>query len=283
MKKVLITDLDDTIWNWFSMWHISSNNFYNNIIEHLNKDREQLYQDFRTVHQKYHTSEASHQIEEVKSLTKEDIYFINNEPVIEQKTIIHKYYSDKKHSLLLYPNVLETLLYLRSKNIKIIGFTESNTFHTLRRIKQLELESLFDSIYAPIDLGKKNMEQRFYPEEEYTLEPTKVIELPEGTKKPNKIVLTQILDDHNFNADEAIYVGDKLQKDILMANDADVFSVHAKYGDIPIDDNYKLLQKVSHWSKEDIQYEESVKAKTAGITITPSLEITNFKQILDLF
>ena len=283
MKKVLITDLDDTIWNWFSMWFESSNNFYNNIIKHLNKDAEQLYSDFRIVHQKYHTSEASNEIEEVKSLTEEDIDFIKNVPVIGQKTIMHKYHSDRLHNLSLYPNVLETLHTLRSKSIKIIGFTESNTFHTLRRIKHLNLDFLFDSIYAPIDLGKKSMQQRLYPEEEYQLNSTKIIELAEGTKKPNKHVLLTILAQNNFGTDEAIYIGDKLQKDVLMANEANVFSVHAKYGDIPLSDRYKLLQKVSHWSEEDVKYEEMVKTQIAGVMIKPRLEITDFKQILNLF
>ncbi|WP_159729493.1 HAD family hydrolase [Sphingobacterium sp. 18053] len=283
MKKVLITDLDDTIWNWFKMWYESSNNFYNNIIQHLGKDPEKLYKDFRAVHQKYHTSEASHEIDEIESLTIDDINFIRNKAFIGNKTIMHKYNSDRVHNLMLYPNVLETLEVLRSKNIKIIGFTESNTFHTLKRIKQLGLESFFDSIYAPIDLGKKDMTKRFYQKDQYISKSVKLNELPKGTKKPNKDVLLTILKENNFTAEDAIYVGDKLQKDIVMANDANVFSVHAKYGDIPIDESYKLLQKVSHWSEEDVQYEAKIKKQTAGITIEPNLEITNFNQILNLF
>lgn len=283
MKKVLITDLDDTIWNWFDMWFNSSNVFYDNIIEYCKKKPKELYKDFRAVHQKYHTSEASNELTEVACLTKENILFIQNEPVIEGKSILHKYNSDRLHGLNLYPNVLTTFKSLRKKNITIIGFTESNTFHTMKRIKQLRLEPIFDSIYAPVDLGKKNMNERFYDEDQYNLKNTKLIELPKGTKKPNKEILLTILKQNNFNPEDAVYVGDKLQKDILMANDAEVFSVFAKYGSMAFDDRYKLLQTVSHWSEEDVEYERQVNSMLSNITITPKLEITNFNQLLPLF
>jgi len=283
MKKIVITDLDDTIWQWFNMWYESSNNFFNNIAKYCDKDIETLYSDFKKVHQKYHTSEASSQISEVQCLSRKDVEIIENEKLIEGKTIIHKYHSDRLHKLSLYPNVISTLKELKSRNIIIVGFTESNTFYTMKRIKQFGLEEYFDAFYAPIDLGKKDSSLRFYDNDSYLLDNTRIVELEKGTKKPNKDILNLIIGEFRMNPIDAIYIGDKLQKDIQMANEAGVLSVYAAYGDSPHDLRYELLQKVSHWSDEEIEYERLIKNSNSGITIEPNVTINSISEILNIF
>jgi len=123
--SVLITDLDDTIWDWLSMWYKSFNPYFESIKSECNIDEKTLKRDFKRLHCKYHTSEVSYAYKELKCV--ENKFYPNFEG---ENKILHHYYSNKKHNLKLYENVRETLTEIKNKGTKIIGFTESNIFYT---------------------------------------------------------------------------------------------------------------------------------------------------------
>jgi phosphoglycolate phosphatase len=145
----IITDLDDTLWDWLEMWYNSFYPYFNNIKTKFNIDNKSLEEDFKSLHQKYHTSEISFAYKELKTLNEKQKNLISFEGFDNEKSIIHQYYSDKKNNLRLYEGVIETLNFLNQNGVLIIAFTESNAFFTKYRIKQLGLDGLIDSIYTP--------------------------------------------------------------------------------------------------------------------------------------
>ena len=82
----------------------------------------------------------------------------------------------------------------------------------------------------------------------------------------------------NVSPQETAYVGDSIAHDIMMANDAGIFSIFAKYGTKRDNDEWDKLVRVSHWTPEDVQREkelretaENVKANFTANTISEIL------------
>jgi len=276
--SVLITDLDDTIWDWLSMWYKSFNPYFESIKTECGIDEKTLKKDFKKLHCKYHTSEVSYAYKELKSI--DEKFYPNFEG---ENKILHHYNSNKKHNLELYDKVRETLTEIRSKGTKIIGFTESNIFYTKYRIKTLGLDGLFDIIYTTEDHEIPETVEKVYPKEQWEVKDTVFKVLPSGFKKPNAAILMKILIENNSKVNNAIYIGDKLDRDIYMASQINMVSVHASYGYITDNKEYELLRDVTHWSKKEVKREKQFKKGIKDKTIIPTYTITNFSQLLDIF
>jgi FMN phosphatase YigB (HAD superfamily) len=277
----VVTDLDDTIWDWLSMWYNSFYPFLERISREYNIDKTELKRDFKKLHEKYDTSEASFIVEELESLNdqqKKDIFKETN-----NKSVIHEYYSRKKSGLELYDGVLKTLTSIKSKGTKIVGFTESQAFYTKYRLKTLNLDGLIDCIYAPIDFGIPDSVRRVYPEGYWEPEKTEFRYLPKEVKKPNVEILEIILKDFKAQKENTIYIGDKLDRDVYMAKETGITAVYAKYGHKIVGTEYDLLKEVTHWSSEDVAREVQFKNDFEGKTINPDVVLENSISELDIF
>lgn len=284
-KKVnfIVTDLDDTIWDWLSMWHGSFNPYLERISQELNINKAELKNDFKQLHQKYGTTEASFIIEELKLLNAEQREKIHAE-VSDRKGIMHEYYSNKKNGVKLYDGVLKTLTDIKNKGAMIVGFTESHSFYTKYRLKILNLDGLLDCIYAPVDAGLPDSVKRYYNESHWEPEKTEFRYLSRSVKKPNSEILEIILKDFNAKKEDTIYIGDKLDRDVYMAQQAGITSVYAEYGHKIVGAEYDLLREVTHWTQEDVDREIKFKTDFAGKTVSSDVVLKNsFKEIEDSF
>ncbi|MFB9080229.1 HAD family hydrolase [Flavobacterium procerum] len=254
IKNCVVTDLDDTIWDWLTMWHSSFHPYFNEILDFSGIDEDNLKLDFKKLHQKYNTTEVSFAFSELELLSDEQKEKIIKKPLVG-KSIIHKYNSNKKSNLKMYDGVLKTLLQLKSQGVLIIGFTESNAFFTKYRLKHLDLDGIFDCIYTPLDTGVPQSVERVYDDGHWEPLKTEIRYLSKTIKKPDSEILGIILRDFQVPKENAIYIGDKIDRDIRMANDAKITSVYAKYGSEISNDKYQLLKEVTHWSQEDVNRE----------------------------
>lgn len=271
MKKdtvnVVITDLDDTIWDWLTMWYNSFEPYLTRISNEFNVDIDNLKGDFKKIHQKYHSAETSFIYSELETLTEDQKHRIESITGTDKKNILHEFYSNKKHNLFPYDGVRKTLQELKQKGTLVIGFTESNAFFTKYRLKHLELDGLFDFIYAPMDKEVPESVNLYYEEGFWEPKITEFRYLSAGTKKPAPEILNIIIKDNNIDKEKAIYIGDKLIKDISMANEAGVKSVHAYYGEKLATKEYELLREVTHWTDEEVRIEKEYKEQFENTTI----------------
>lgn len=275
----IITDLDNTIWDWFTMWYESFNPYLNRISKELEVDLSLLKEDFKRLHQKYGSTEASYIYDELQSISTDKKAVFNSST--NNKSIIHEYNSLKKNNLSLYDGVLDTLKALKDKGVLIIGFTESLSFFTKYRLKQLQLDGLFDVIYAPIGYELPQSVERYYNEEYWEPEITEFRYLPNQISKPAPEILEVITKDFNIDKTNTIYIGDKLDKDINMANQADITSVYAKYGNSVNLKEYELLREVTHWKSDVVETEKEVES-ASRITAKYILS-EDFCELLKLF
>lgn len=283
MKQVnfLITDLDDTVWDWLSMWYESFAPYLQRIVKETNVDIDIIKADFKKLHQKYGTTEMSFVYKELSSIDS-SFHPLFESTNSERKSIIHEYYSNKKNHLKAYQGVVETLKFIKSRGTKIIAFTESNVFFTKYRIKHLGLDGIIDCIYTPEGHDLPLSVNKYYEDDFWDPKITVINTLPSNTRKPNAEILEAILRDFKAQKEFAIYIGDKLDRDVYMAQQANLTSVYASYGHIINSEKYKLLVDVTHWTDDDVLREQDFKNRELHIK-APDYTINAFYQLKDLF
>lgn len=258
-KRVLVTDLDNTLWDWFAAWHASFSGMLEALVEDSGVPRSVLESEIKVLHQRYGTTEYSNLLSEVPSLIEAAG---GVEPWRAFPRAVEVLRRERESHTVLYPGVLDTLLLIRSAGIAVAAYTESLAFWTKWRIKKTGLDGVIDVLYSAPDhdlpRGKSFEQMRSRPDLHYKLFHTRHEHVPRGILKPNADVLLSILSDFNIHADEAVYVGDSLMKDIVMAQAAGVTDVHAQYGETQSRAEYDLLRRVTHWSEEDVERERAL-------------------------
>lgn len=277
-KSVIITDLDNTLYDWVDIWHSSFNAMLQALVAKTGISQEVLEKEFKAIHQKHRTSEYAFSLEELPSL-------LNDCPVnqISQKyaDCIKAFRDARDSTLRLYPTVLETLCRLKSKGCLIVCYTESMAFYSRYRLKKLGLDGIVDYLYSPKDHDvSKNLDKAkmdYYRKYDFIY--TMPRHTPEGELKPNPHLLKDILDGIGSSPDDVIYVGDSLIKDIGMAQEAGVVDVWAQYGVAKERKEYELLKNVTHWTKEDVEREKQITKEN----VKPSYTLNRFDEILEMF
>ena len=275
----VITDLDNTLYDWFGIWHRCFRPMLDEIVRISGVDEERVIDEIRAVHQKYGTTEYAFLIEELPSVRQRhpggdvrEIY----------ESAIGAYRDNRRKYLELYPGVMDTLVTIRRAGSLIVGYTESKQFYTNYRIRKLGLDGVIDYIYSPADHELPHGLRRTYPGETYDFKGTVQRFIPDHELKPNPKVLLEIIGDIGVPKDEALYVGDSLFKDVLMAQDAGVLDVYAKYGEYRRAAGYELLKKVTHWTREMVERERSAGARTHGAGYRPRKRVCRDPRVFRL-
>jgi phosphoglycolate phosphatase-like HAD superfamily hydrolase len=276
---VLVTDLDNTLYDWFAMWYAGFRSMLDALVAETGISEDQLIGEIKAVHERRGTSEYAFLLQELPSLLK-----VAPAGEIPKRFdhVIHAYNSGRKHALELYPGVLETLTAIKRSGCLIVGYTESLGFYTLRRVITLELDGLFDYLYSPPDHelpeGTRIENIRRYSAGQYSLQHAQHRTTPEGEKKPNPHILGSLISEVGGTIENTAYVGDSLTKDVAMAQAINVFDMWAKYGESHKRAEYELLRRVTHWTPEAVAAE---KAKTAEEVMPTTVLNEGFYEILD--
>lgn len=283
--SVVVTDLDNTLFDWFEVWYRSFSGMAETLRRETRLDEADLYGAIRTVHQKHGTSEYSYLLDELAELVPE-IAALRDAPggPTGLRSSVAAYLAGRQAGLKLYPTVFKTLWELKRRGVLVVGYTESRADYTIDRIRRLGLDGLIDKLYSPAGLAKRESDGQhhlhWHPDLSDGLLVTEHHHTPEGALKPNPVILSAILEELGATPDQAIYVGDSLLKDIAMAQDVGVRDVHAKYGEPQDHPGYELLRKVSHWPEVTVREETTVRDTNAVIA---KYSINAFGEILDLF
>lgn len=279
-KRVLVTDLDNTLWDWFAAWHASFGGMLDALVEDSGVSREVLECQIRAVHQRYGTAEYSNLVNEVPALVDAAN---GDEPAHVFSRAIDILRVERRRHTNLYPGVPEALTALKSSGVAIIAYTESLAYWTEWRIRHTRLDGVIDVLYSAPDhdLPRGVSFSRSRPPAGYGLKLTEHRHLARGVLKPNSAVLLRILLDSGFAPDEASYIGDSLMKDVAMAQSAGVADIHAKYGEAQRRPEYDLLRRVTHWTDEDVAREKEISVDVGMVAATHTCRY-RFDELLSL-
>lgn len=279
-KTVLITDLDNTLFDWFEVWYNSFNAMLESVVNTSGISRETLIPEIKAIHQKHGTAEYAFLLEELPSLNKK--YGDRDAIRKEMNEAIENFRNERKKHLCLYPTVKETLIMLKRYNVRVVGYTESKEYYSNYRLHQLGLDGLIDVLYSPPDhkipdyKNNKTSGLLLHTINKHT---------PENELKPNPALLLHIINEIGAVPEECLYIGDSKMKDIAMAQDAGVTDVFAEYGISHFNDKkdirYDLLRDVTHWTDEDVEREKKINSN--GRLVVPSFVAKQFSDIIPFF
>lgn len=259
MQKIsaVIFDVDNTLYDFTAFYRPAFEALLEKISDKSGIDQEDLKKEFRAIHQREGTSEFVFSIQDLPSLQKlhpgEDIAEIYADA-------IHAFRKARKQNLKLYDGVKETLEKLKDSGTRIIAYTESPGYHAMSRLKKLGLDGIIDRVYSMPDhempQGVKLEDLRLYDKSNYAFAKTEMRHTTPGVLKPNPETLEGIVAELNIDADEILYVGDHLMKDVSMAKAMGLHAAHAAYGSYMGDNNYELLKQLTFWTDEMIEKEK---------------------------
>lgn len=271
--SLFVTDLDNTLWDWFHAWHASFDALIGGVSRITGVPRTQLEEEARVVHQRRGTSEYSWLLYELPSVV---AYCDNEDPFVVFREVLHKQNSARLHESRLYEGVLEALQFVKKVGVPVVAYTESQSYWTKWRMTKLGLDGVIDCLYSSVDhdspRGISPEEKRFDPTADMSLKITEHRHVPEGILKPDPKVLELIIAEYGVPNSEVLYIGDSLLKDIAMGQAVGVLDVHASYG-VAIDrPAYDQLRRVSHWTQADVDREKLAAPETTPV---PSYVMTN--------
>jgi HAD superfamily hydrolase (TIGR01549 family) len=278
--RVIITDLDDTLYDWVAMWHAQFTAEFDVVSQESKIDKDTILQEWKRVHEKRGTSEYVFAVEELPSLRRK--YSEQQVKEIAGRAFRAGQKARQK-ALKLFPEVLDVLTFLKEKKeCMIVGFTESKSYYVGQRVRALGLDGIMEYLYSSEHtelsaMAKRRLSQP--PYNEYEMKKTEVRYTPIGVAKPNPKILQKILKDLGADPKETLYIGDKLDRDVIMAQAAGTIDVHASYGEAKDRPEYELLRKVTHWTKAAVERERNTGVEKA----VPAYTIQTFGDLLRFF
>src|ERR1051326_79644 len=265
-KRLLICDLDNTLYDWVGYFVPSFYAMVDVVVEITGCDKEKLLDDFRTVHQMHGDSEHPFALLETNTIKSLYRHATAAQIMMALDPAFHAFNSARKQNLHLHPEVRDTLDQLMKSGVKLIAHTESKLYGVVDRLNRLDLFRFFDKVYC------RERSLSPYPKSEQSSEwfaripMQKITELSHHQSKPNQAVLLEICRNEGVAGADAAYVGDSMARDVLMAKRANVFAIWAAYGAQHDDDLYRRLVRISHWTSEEVAQELTLKDEVKNIS-----------------
>ena len=278
MPTLLITDLDNTLYDWVTFFARSFTAMVDALVDDLGIDRDELLAEFHTVHQRLGNSEQPFAVLELPCI-RERFGTLDRLALKERLEVpLHAFNSERKRTLRLYDSVAETLAALHESGVVIVGHTESIKANAHYRLAKLGIVDRFRRLYV-LDSGYPGHPD---PERASELCPPEgfVHVLPRASRKPNPEVLLEICAREGVAPEDAWYVGDSLTRDIGMARAAGVAAIWARYGTSYDPRHWDILVRVSHWGEEDIRREADLKKRHG--TVQPDFTIDSFAELIQI-
>ena len=276
--KLLITDLDNTLYDWVSFYSQSFSAMAEELSKEINVPLDIVLSEYKVIHQRFGNSEKPFATLELPSVIS---YFGTNDKILLQKKltrVFSAFSSKRNHTLKLYPTVRDTLNILRERGVKIVGHTESLEYNSLYRLYKLDVIDFFDHLYTIED--NHNLHPNPKNAKVISVKDDFIIRLSSAESKPNPKLLEHICLTENVDIKDAVYVGDSITKDISMAKSIGMKAVWARYGRQFAPELWEILVKITHWTDKDVEREEQLKESFSRVK--PDYSINSFAEILDL-
>jgi phosphoglycolate phosphatase len=276
--KLLITDLDNTLYDWVTYFAHSFQAMVKELTVTLDVAEETLLDEFKVVHQHYGNSEHPFAMFELPSVRRRFPDSSREELLYELKSPLAAFRASREKHLRLYEGVHDTLKTFAEEGTVIVAHTEAVAIHAYYRLMRLDILKYFKHIYALEGFLEPHPNPSRGAE---LLPPPGLIEIvPRNERKPNPELLQDICRREGILQSDACYVGDSLSRDVSMAKSAGVTAVWARYGTRYEPSLWDILVRVTHWTDEDVAREAELRNLYSDIQ--PDYIIDNFVDLLDV-
>jgi phosphoglycolate phosphatase-like HAD superfamily hydrolase len=132
VKTVLITDLDDTLWDWLNIWHSSFRPMFEEILRVTGVPEDEMISMVKSIHEKRGTSEYTFLLEDIEAHYggSTDVDTIRK----KYDAALHAFRRGRKDAQKLFPGVETTLQHIKKCGARIVAYTESQAYATIQRL-----------------------------------------------------------------------------------------------------------------------------------------------------
>jgi phosphoglycolate phosphatase len=256
-KSILLTDIDNTLYNWPALFAPSFRGMVHALTRELSLPEEQLYDEFKSVfawHGSLEYPYAIQELESVKSMNPERV-----REIVKHGRGAFRSVQSKRLQLAVYPGVIETLVWLRQQHVEVIGVTNSPAWRAQQRLYDLELDSLLTGLVAfegypraVDDSATEGFVKTGHVRRKTRL--SHVWYIPEFELKPNELHYVRALEAMGAKACDAWVVGDSKAKDLEPAARLGIRTIWAEYGAEfdPTHPDMATLLRITPWSSSQI-------------------------------
>jgi FMN phosphatase YigB (HAD superfamily) len=256
-QKLLITDLDNTLYDWVTFFSASFRSMITELTSLLDVPEDAILNEFKAVHQHYGNSEQPFAVLELPTLQRRFAGLSRDEILRKIDPALYRFNSMRKRTLELYPGVAETLAELKQAGVKIVGHTEAILANSYWRLRALGVEGYFSRLYTLE--GKEAI--HISPETRWIDPPQGFVTVvPRHERKPNPRLLVDICRYEGVEPTSTYYLN------VAMAKQAGVTAIWARYGTKYDPACWTYLVKITHWTDEDVAREKDLKAKYGGLS-----------------
>jgi FMN phosphatase YigB (HAD superfamily) len=255
MNKLLITDLDNTLYNLIDYFGPSFRGMVHALSKETKIEEELLLKDFKQVFLKRESLEYGFTVQELsisQTLPPEKVFTL-----IKLAKGAFKRGRDKH--LKPYKTVKETLEWLTNHSIIVVGMSNAPFYNAQIRLKQLYIDKYFyglaarEDLHMPDDEYTKIINQK---KDENKFESTKIIKkwiLKKEQLKPNTYGYKKIMDELKISPENTYVIGDSILKDVQPAIEIGAKGIWAKYGEECNQKNLDTVLNMTNWSDTEIK------------------------------
>ena len=275
MNVLLITDLDNTLYNWVDYFGMSFRGMTHAIAREMKIDEIEFIQGAKQVFKKAGTLEYAFLIQELPFISRYDEEQLKS--FIEISKTVFQIVKSK--NLIPYDGVIETFKYLNSVGVTIVAVTNAPIYYGEWRLKELGIAKYihgilgWEGLEVPKDKHTEHIRRNIYE----GIYKSKHIKYrwaePKENIKPNPVGYLKIISQLMVSHKNTYILGDSLGKDIAPAIEIGAHSIWAKYGTVFEKKNLDTLINITHW--EDSQ----VKEEYAKKDIVPEFIINDISEL----
>ncbi|MBL6975106.1 MAG: HAD family hydrolase [Deltaproteobacteria bacterium] len=275
--RLVITDLDNTLYDWVTFYVTAFYQMADAAAAILGVTTDRIVDDLAQVHRDTGNTEQPFGLLQAAVVQAK----LPDSSVGERTEILdpafHAFNRARKRHLQLYAGVLETIETI-VQSCPLVALTEATAANAAFRLRTLGLDSSFDRIVAREDTLAIPLDPTIL--EKYSSIYSKMDFIPSGRAKPDPDLILSITSRYWVEPADVLYVGDSLERDVLMGNDAGVLTAWARYGKSYDPACWERLVRITCWTDEDLtRQREALGGKSE---ILPDITLTDgFQQLLD--
>jgi FMN phosphatase YigB (HAD superfamily) len=278
MKGLLITDLDNTLYDWVTYFGRSIRALTESLADLLRMPVDEVQAEMKLVNQRLGSVERPFAIFELPSVrarfpgaTPQQLKHALDEP-------LHAFNRERVRSLALYPGVADALVRAQRLGVRVVGYTEASVENAYYRLSKLGVAAYIERLYvieaAPVVHPDRDRSAALAPPVGFA------VVVPREDRKPNPKVLLDICAGEGVDARDALYVGDSHSKDVAMARRAGVAAAWARYGTRYADEDWAAIVRITNWTESDVQREREIRGQAADVI--PDFILDEFADVLTI-
>lgn len=218
MPKLVITDLDDTLWQWLTTWYGG----YTRFLTYLEDVHGVPAADSSEAWARFYGDGGGIEFPPTVDYLVKYTPLSTNEAVVAYTDAVHASRLARDAAMTVFPGVPDTLTTLADNGVTVIAHTDSPVTAAVHRLHMAGLDGAVREVYAAPTFDDFGYGL-------YLLH-TADVHVSQWEFKPSTRVLSDIIRHHGGDPSDTFYVGDSLRRDVSMAYAAGATPLWAKYG-----------------------------------------------------